>query len=93
MHSDQCISVTDLRRKTGTFIGKDTYAEQFVFVGSKPTNVLLTMKRYEELRKIEAALYEQDLDLHFIPYEKLSQEEQEKYNTARAKDRSCYVSI
>lgn len=93
MHSDQCISVTDLRRKTGNFIGKDIYPEQFVFVGSKPTNVLLTMKRYEELRKIEAALYEQDLDLHFVPYEELSQKEQEKYTAARAKDRSCYVSI
>lgn len=93
MHSDQCISVTDLRRKTGNFIGKNTYPEQFVFVGSKPTNVLLTMKRYEELRKIEEALYEQNLDLHFVPYQELSKEEQDKYNTARAKDRSCYVSI
>lgn len=93
MHTDQCISVTDLRRKTGNFIGKDTYAEQFVFVGSKPTNVLLTMKRYEELRKIEDALYEQNLDFNFVPYAKLSKKEQEAYDAAMVKDRSDYVSI
>ncbi len=93
MHSDQCISVTDLRRKTGTFIGKDTYPEQFVFVGSKPTNVLLTMKRYEELRKIEAALYEQDLDLHFVPYAKLSKKEQDSYNAVIQKDNSSFVNF
>jgi hypothetical protein len=93
MHAEQCLSVTDLRRKTGTFIGKDTYAEQFVFVGSKPTNVLLTMKRYEELRRIETALYEQNLDLHFVPHSELSKEEQDRYNTAITKDKSSYVSI
>ena len=93
MYSDQCISVTDLRRKTGNFIGKNTHAEQFVFVGSKPMNVILTMKRYEELRKIEDAIYEQNLDVHFVPYEKLSKKEQEKYNIARAQDRSDYTSI
>ncbi len=92
MYANQCISVTDLRRKTGNYIGKDTNPEQFIFVGSKPMNVLLTMKRYEELRKIEDT-YEQNLDVHFVPYEELSKIEQEKYNEATTKDRSCYVSI
>ena len=93
MYSNQCISVTDLRRKTGNFIGKDTNPEQFIFVGSKPTNVLLTMKRYEELRKIEDALYEKNIDFNFIPYSELSPKEQVSYNTAITKDRSCFVSI
>ena len=93
MYSDQCLSVTDLRRKTGSFIGKDSLDEQFVFVGSKPTNVLLTMKRYEELRRMEDALYEQSLEIGFVPYEKMSKEEKDMYDCAVEKDRSCYINI
>ena len=93
MYTEQCISVTDLRRKTGHFIWKDVNAEQFIFVGSKPTNVLLTMKRYEELRRIEENVYEQNLDFHFVPYNELSQKEQEAYDRAIQRDNNSFVNL
>ena len=93
MYSEQCISVTDLRRKTGSYIGHDTYPEQFIFVGSKPTNVLMTMKRYEELRRIEDTLYERDLDLQFVPYSELSLGEQQRYDRVAELTNSSFIDF
>lgn len=93
MRAEQCVSITELRKKTGAFIGKDSLAEQFVFIGSRPTNVLLTMERYEELRKIEDMLYERNLDLQFSPYDSLSEAEKTEHNTAINRDNSTFVDF
>ena len=93
MYSDQCISITDLRRKTASYIGSDVPSEQFIFVGSKPMNVLITMSRYEQLRRMEDVLYEQDLDFHFVPYNELSEEEKRAYDKNIARDNSLFIDF
>ena len=92
MYADQCISVTELRRQTGKYIGNNQ-PEQFIFVWSKPENVLLTMTRYEELKRMEERLYEQELDFHFVPYGELSQEDQERYDKAKQEPISSYINF
>lgn len=92
MYADQCISVTELRRQTGKYIGNNQ-AEQFIFVWSKPENVLLTMARYEELKRIEERLYGAELDLHFVWYDALSQADQERYNNAKKEPISSYINF
>ena len=93
MKAEQCVSVTELRRKTGDFIGKDTLAEQFIFIGSKPRNVLLTMKRYEELKRIEESYYEQELDIQFIPVGSLSPDQKKEYEAAISRKNSEFVDL
>ncbi len=92
MYADQCISVTDLRRKTGQYIGNNHH-EQFIFVGSKPTNVLITMSRYEELKRLEDRLYMEELDLHFVPYTELSEEDKNRYDLAKKEPLSTYINL
>ncbi len=92
MYADQCISVTDLRRKTSSFIG-NAKDEQFIFVGSKPTNVLISMSRYEEFRRMEDALYEKELDLHFVAYAELDEEGKNRYDRAKQEPLSSYVNL
>ncbi len=93
MYADQCISITELRRKTGQYIGNPKQREQFIFVGSKPTNVLMSMERYEELKRMEESLYEAELDLHFVPYSELSVEEQSRYDEAKKEPVSSYIDF
>ena len=93
MYADQCISITDLRRKTGSYIGADVPWEQFIFVGSKPTNVLITMSRYEELKRLEDRLYEEELDFHFVPYTSLTDDEKSEYDTAIKTPNSSFIDL
>lgn len=93
MRFEQCISVTELRRKTGSFIGKGSMSERFVFVGSKPTNVILSMERYEALQKIEESFYEQQLDIRFVQFDVMSASEKKEYDTASKRDNSEFVEL
>jgi len=51
MLKDQCISITDLRRKTKDCLkGLDKH-EKFVFVNNQPVAVLASIELYEDLMK------------------------------------------
>ncbi len=93
MRSDQCISITDLRRKTTEYIGAGVPTEQFVFVGSRPTSALLTIQRYEELKKIESAHYEMSMDIDFIPFEDLDIPQKQEFTDAIARKNSQFVDF
>ena len=51
------------------------------------------MTRYEELKRMEERLYEQELDFHFVPYGELSQEDQERYDKAKQEPISSYINF
>ncbi len=93
MRSEQCISVTELRRKTGTFVGKGSLPERFVFVGSKPTNVILSMERYEALQRMEELFYERQLDVRFVQFESLSDSEKTECDVAMKRGNSEFVDL
>lgn len=51
MLKDQCISITDLRRKTKECLKGLNKHEKFIFVNNQPVAVLLSIDSYEEYMK------------------------------------------
>lgn len=50
MHTDQCISVTELAKNTSSIIKRTPkMGVQYVFVNNKPQAVILSMKEYERI--------------------------------------------
>jgi hypothetical protein len=53
----------------------------------------MSMQRYEELKKLEENLYEQELHLHFVPYDSLSHAEKNEFDVAIKKSNSSLVDF
>jgi len=48
MISDQCISITDLKKNMNAYV-KDLWKEKIIFVKNKPVAVLMDVNKYEEI--------------------------------------------
>lgn len=48
MISDQCISITDLKKNMNAYV-KDLWKEKIIFVKNKPVAVLMNVNKYEEI--------------------------------------------
>lgn len=55
MTSDQCISITDIRKNAGKYLKKPKKV-QFVFVNNKPESAIVPMKDYEEMERLQKTL-------------------------------------
>ena len=48
MISDQCISITDLKKNMNAYV-KDLWKEKIIFEKNKPVAVLMDVNKYEEI--------------------------------------------
>lgn len=48
MITDQCISITDLKKNMNAYV-KDLWKEKIIFVKNKPVAVLMDINKYEKL--------------------------------------------
>lgn len=50
MLTDQCISVTDLKKNMNAYV-KDLRRDKIIFVNNAPVAVLMDVKKYEKMMK------------------------------------------
>lgn len=50
MLTDQCISVTDLKKNMNAYV-KDLRKDKIIFVNNAPVAVLMDVKKYEKMMK------------------------------------------
>lgn len=88
MQTAQCISITDLAKRTSSIIKHaPEVGIQYVFVNNKPQAVILSMKEYEKI--------EQDKMVEFwtVSYSELSKDTRERYDRAKKLSREAFIDF